>query len=126
MAEVENTSHCALQEWVLTMNNLVALGLFLLAVYGVANAVAVLKTRLVFEFLFGKIPILKDLIKCPPCIAFWVGLACSRWVLSPASGFCQKWWMAMLVDGFTALAGVWLLHLKAERLAGEPGKPLDI
>lgn len=123
---METSGLCALQERVLTMQNLVALVLFLLAVYGVANVVAVLKTRVVFEFLFGKIWILKDLIKCPPCIAFWTGMACSLWLLSPSSSFCPKWWGAMLIDGFGALGAIWLLHLKAERLAGDPAKGLDL
>lgn len=108
------------------MHELVALILFLLAVYGVANAVAILKTRVIFEFLFGKIPVLRELIKCPPCIAFWVGMACSCFLLSPASTFCQKWWGAMLIDGFMAVGAVWLLHLKAERLLSDPGKALDL
>ena len=123
---MENSGLCSLQERVLTMTTLVALILFLLAVYGVANAVVVLKTRKVFEALFGKIPILRDLIKCPPCVAFWVGMACSRWILSPASSFCPKWWTAMLVDGFAAVGAIWLLHLKAERLAEGPAQKLDL
>lgn len=116
----------ALQGWVLTMREIASLALFLLAVFGVANAVAVLKTRLVFEALFGKILILKDLIQCPPCVAFWVGMATSYFLLSPASAFCHKWWAAMLVDGFAALGAVWLLHLKAERLGADPAKALDL
>lgn len=126
VAEVENSGLCSLQERVLTMTILVALIVFLLAVYGVANAVAVLKTRLVFQAIFGKIPILKDLIKCPPCIAFWVGMACSYWLLSPASSVCSKWWGAILLDGFAALSAVWILHLKTERMAGDPAKGLDL
>ncbi len=108
------------------MKDIAALILFFLAVFGVANAVCVLKTRMVFEKLFGKIWILKDLIKCPPCVAFWTGMTCSRYLLSPASSFCPKWWGAMLIDGFGALAAVWLLHLKAERLGADPTKPLDL
>lgn len=121
------TSGCrTLQVWVLLMLTFVSLILFLLACYGVSNAVAVLKTRLIFQAIFGKVPVLRDLIKCPPCIAFWTGLVCSHWVLSPASNFCSKWWGSMLVDGFAACAAVWLLHLKAERLAGDPAKALDL
>lgn len=126
VAEVENSGLCSLQERVLTMTTLVGLALFLLAVYGVANAVVVLKTRKVFEALFGKIPILRDLIKCPPCVAFWVGMACSLWIFSPASMFCPRWWAAMLVDGFAAVGAIWLLHLKAERLAEGPSQKLDL
>jgi hypothetical protein len=126
VAEVEDPGLCALQGWVLTMKEVAAIILFLLAVFGVANAVAVLKTRLVFEALFGRIWILKDLIKCPPCIAFWTGMACSKFLLSPASAWCGKWWAAMLVDGFAALGAVWLLHLKAERLGSDPAKALDL
>lgn len=123
---MENPGLCALQERMLTMLTFVSLALFLLAVYGVANAVVVLKTRVIFERLFGKIWILKDLIKCPPCVAFWVGMACSRFMLSPASTFCPVWWKAMLIDGFAAVGAVWLLHLKAERLSEDPAKALDL
>src|SRR5438445_13655667 len=109
----------ALQVRMLTMDKLVALIVFLLAVYGVANAVCVLKTRLVFQAIFGKVPVLKDLIKCPPCVAFWTGLALSHWFFSPASSFCGTWWKPMILDGFISLGAVWLLHLRAERIAAD-------
>lgn len=108
------------------MREFSALVLFLLAVYGVANAVVVLKTRLVFQRVAGKIWVLRDLIKCPPCVAFWVGIWFSCFYLSPASSFCPQRWVAAIVDGFAGLGAVWLLHLRAERLAADPGKALDL
>jgi hypothetical protein len=108
------------------VRELSALVLFLLAVYGVANAVVVLKTRLVFQKVLGRVWILRDLIQCPPCVGFWVALAFSRLVLSPGSYFCATWWAATIVDGFAGLGAVWLLHLRAERLAADPAKPLEL
>jgi len=108
------------------MREIASIALFSLAVFGVANAVVVLKTRLVFQALFGKIPILRDLIKCPPCVSFWVGMVTSFFVFSPASSFCHHRWASTLVDGFLAVGAVWLLHLKAERLAADPAKPLEL
>lgn len=108
------------------MRELSALVLFLLAVYGVANAIVVLKTRLVFQAVLGKIWIVKDLIQCPPCVGFWVAVVFSRLILSPGSYFCGTWWAATVVDGFSGLGAVWLLHLRAERLAADPQKALDL
>lgn len=105
-----------------------ALALFLLAVYGFANAVAVLK---IGRYLVGtagarkgvgRIPYLGDLFYCPPCLAFWIGMAFSVWMMSPASNFCPIWWKAMLIDGFAASGSIWLFHITAERL----GHGLDI
>lgn len=102
--------------------------IFVMAVYGLANAIAVLKIGRYFlgtvserKFL-GKIPYLGDLFYCPPCLAFWIGLFVSSEVFSPASGFAAVKEYSMVVDGLSASATVYLLHMMAERL----GHGLDI
>jgi hypothetical protein len=102
--------------------------LFLLAVYGLANAIAVLKIGRYFLGTEdkrkgpGRLPYFGDLLYCPPCLAFWFGMACSAWFLSPASLVVPVWWKAMLLDGLAACAVAYLLHVLAERLGhGVPG-----
>lgn len=112
--------------------------IFLFSIYGLANAIAVLK---IGQFIFGQshctqkdcknaghpketrkglgmIPYLGDLFYCPPCLAFWFGMGLARLGVSPAlgSGFMGPWWVAMMIDGLIASGVVWLLHLTAERL----------
>lgn len=108
------------------MRELGALIIFLLSVYGVANAVVVLKTRLVFHAVLGRVWIVKDMILCPPCVGFWTGIVFGRWILSPASFYGCAGIPGLLLDGFSALGAVWLLHLKAERLAASPSTALDL
>lgn len=120
--------------------------LFLLAVFGLANAIATLKIgRWIFgegycdkegckaeghpkekrRFL-GRIPHLGDLFYCAACLAFWIGMAMSYWLMSPASAFCPVKWGATAIDGLAACGATWLLYLKAERLAADPTKKLDL
>ena len=118
------------------MRLLLSLILFLLAVYGLSNTIAVLKIGRYFlgighctekeckapghphdkrKFL-GRIPYLGDLFYCPPCLAFWLGMACSVWLLSPASQVIETQWKAVLVDGLAASGAIYLFHVIAERL----------
>jgi hypothetical protein len=100
----------------------IALFVFLCAVFGLASAIAVLKFGRYFLGTvkarkgIGRIPYVGDLFYCPPCLAFWIGMAMSKWVLSPSSAVVPVWWQAMLCDGLMACGVVWLLHLLAERL----------
>lgn len=110
--------------------------LFSLAIYGLSNAIAVLK---IGQFIFGKrlcklhgcsgprhphcnrkflarIPYVGDLFYCPPCLAFWLGMACSMWIISPASQIIQVPWKAMLLDGLGASGAIYIFHVIAERL----------
>lgn len=91
--------------------------LFFIAVYGLANAIAVLKTRKIAEAIFGKVPVMKDLIKCPPCLAFWIGMAFSYFFFSPSLEFMKNVPSAMVVDGLAASGLTWLIHVTAERIA---------
>lgn len=114
---------------------LVSLILFLFAVYGLSNAIAVLK---IGQYIFGlghctekdckapghprekrkflgRIPYLGDLFYCPPCLAFWIGMAFSLAVFSPASQFTNVQWKAVITDGLAASGMIWLLHAWAMR-----------
>lgn len=114
----------------------IVLFVFLWAVYGLSNAIAVLKIgRFIFgishcskedctstghpkEFrkFLGRIPYLGDLFYCPPCLAFWFGMAASRLGVSPSAFVTDVPWTATIVDGLLASGVVWMLHLAAERL----------
>lgn len=96
---------------------------FVTAVYGLANAIAVLKIGRYFlgtvkerKFL-GKIPYIGDLFYCPPCVAFWIGLFISSQGFSPAASFVRVSEYSMIVDGLSASAIAYLLHMTAERLS---------
>lgn len=116
----------------------VALFIFIAAVHGLATALSVLKIgRYIFgtgycdkkdtecsaakhpfehrKFL-GRIPKFGDLFYCTACLSFWIGMACSWWVLSPAGAVCAVWWQAMVLDGLMACAASWMLYLVAKKL----------
>jgi hypothetical protein len=145
---------------------MLTLAVFLLAVYGLANAIAMLKIGVYFfgdpvdevvlgtgakiswkkladkgEFYevldlrerkwelkklevdrvlarkgLGRIPYIGEMFYCPACLSFWIGMATSVWIVSPAVQVCQVWWKAMLLDGFMACAASWLLHVIAMRM----------
>lgn len=129
------TSRRTLQRRVLTV---LAAAIFVLAVYGLANAIANLKFGRYFfgkercekgeacqvpghpfetrRFL-GRVPFVGDLFYCAPCLAFWFGVMGSLWVLSPAAQLVGVWWKAMILDGLMASGATWLLHVAAEKLA---------
>lgn len=117
------------------MRSLLSLILFLLAVYGLSNAIAVLKIGRYFlgvghctekeckapghphdkrRFL-GRIPYLGDLFYCPPCLGFWIGIAFSVLIFSPASEFTRVQWKSAVTDGLAASGMIWLLHAWAMR-----------
>lgn len=109
------------------MRETAKLVVFVMAVYGLANAIAVLKFGKYFlgtyserKFL-GKIPFLGDLFYCPPCLSFWIGMGFSWAFLSPSSEWVFVWWKAMLVDGLLASAFAYLFHLTSERLGHNLG-----
>ena len=142
---------------------------FLLAVYGLANAIAMLKIGVYFfgdpenqlimadgrkydwkelvdkgdryEVVFangvsntipkgagdrvlrrkglGRIPYVGDMFYCPACLSFWIGMAASEWILSPARQVCPVAWKAQLLDGLAACAASWLLHVISMRLTSD-------
>lgn len=117
------------------MDTLIRFLLVTLAVYGAANAIAVLKAgyplRKFLEIMEiqAKSKVAKGfwnfwrtLFKCPPCLSFWIGMATSVWVMSISHGLVPEWWMAMVMDGFIVCGTSWLLHVTAERI----GHGLDV
>lgn len=140
---------------------MLTLTIFLLAVYGLANAIAMLKigcyifgdptdelvledcTKVAWKSLtdkgdgleivdckgqkrefkkldvarvlrrrgLGRIPYIGELFYCPACLSFWIGIAASFFILSPAAQVCSVQWKAALLDGFAACAASWLLHV---------------
>ncbi|HXX92245.1 MAG TPA: hypothetical protein VEN81_01345 [Planctomycetota bacterium] len=96
--------------------------LFLLAIYGLASALTVLKFGQYFfgtykerKFL-GRVPFFGDIFYCPPCISFYLGMAASVFILSPSRDLVPVWWKAMLLDGLAAVAFSYLAHAAAEKL----------
>ncbi len=113
-----------------------ALVLYVLSVFGLANAIAVLKIGRYFfgrercreencphprhpydlrRFL-GRIPYVGDLFYCTACLGFWIGMAFSKAAYSVSSLLIERPWLATVSDGLIACAGCWLLFLVAERL----------
>ncbi len=105
------------------------LSVFILATYGIGTVVGVLKAG---QFLLQRpldrlsrlrwlvfLKPLAALVRCPPCIALWAGLALSIKGLSP----CLLVWpnvipgIAWGVDAFVAAGATWLLHVSAERIS---------
>lgn len=118
--------------------------IFVLAIFGLATAIAVLKFGQLFFGIghcpkkddeckekghpkelrrgLGRIPYIGDLFYCPPCLAFWFGLTISLGVVSPSRFVISTVWQAAIIDGLLASGAIWLLHLIAERL----GHKLDL
>lgn len=111
--------------------------LFFLSVYGLANAIAVLKIGRYFLGYgycfakdctaldhpldkrrgFGTIPYLGDLLYCPPCISFWWGMLTSIFLISPASLVIQNVFKSAFIDGLAACAMSYLLHVSMEKMS---------
>jgi hypothetical protein len=124
------------------VREILSLVIYALAVYGLANAIAVLKIGRYFfgqgyckaidcvhenhphelRRGLGRIPYAGDVFYCPPCIAFWIGVAGSKWVLSPAAVLVDARWKSILLDGLLASAVTYIAHVVMERT----GKELDL
>lgn len=119
------------------------LALFLLAVYGLATSIAVLKAgklvrtplEALSEIWKGSLlgfpgRLLSALVHCPPCLSFWIGAATSWWVLSPsreiivAQGGPEM--SAVIIDGLAACGASWILHVAAMRMCVGIEKILEI
>lgn len=100
---------------------------FVMAVYGLANAIAVLKFGRYFLGThserkgLGRIPYMGDLFYCPPCLAFWIGIGCSWVLFSPASAWVFVAWKAAIIDGLMVSGFAYVLHLSSERLGHNLG-----
>jgi hypothetical protein len=64
----------------------------------------------------GRIPYVGETFYCPACLSFWIGMAASVWIISPAAQVCQLWWKAMLLDGLMACGTSSLLHAVSMRM----------
>jgi hypothetical protein len=110
--------------------------LFFLSVYGLSNAIAVLK---IGSYFFGRghctdkdcaavdhpkdgrrglgnVPYFGDLLYCPPCISFWWGMVTSRLLISPASLVCTTAVASTVIDGLAACAVSYILHVVMEKV----------
>ncbi len=111
--------------------------LFFLSVYGLANAIAVLKVGRYFlgeGYCYdpactmldhpldkrrgpGTVPYLGDMLYCPPCLSFWIGVGFSLFIVSPAALVVYSRGAAALVDGLAACGMSYLIHVVMERTA---------
>lgn len=118
------------------MHPLLVFLLFILSVYGLANAFTLKIGQFVFgtshcrkkdcaapghpketrKFL-GRVPYLGDLFYCVPCLSFWIGIAASAWLLSPAAEICPVRWKAIVIDGLVATGVSWIFLVWTERQA---------
>lgn len=111
------------------MGPLSKLVLMALAIYGLANAIAVLKAgkpiRFFFEYLHlnTKNSWLKafwsfwhTLFKCPTCLSFWIGMATSYWVVSLMDVLIKERAVWVVADGLVFCATSWILHVVMTRL----------
>ncbi len=64
----------------------------------------------------GRIPYVGEMFYCPACLSFWIGMAASKWIVSPTIQICGVTWKAVLLDGLMACAVSWLLHAVSMRL----------
>ena len=114
------------------MRQLGGLLLFLLSAWGLANAIAVLKVGLPIRKLatmigpfyikdglgaaFEKRSIWMDLLGCPPCLAFWIGLAQSFLAYSPAGWYTDMRVAAVFMDGCACSGVAWGFHVVLESM----------
>jgi len=98
------------------MLTVLALAIFVLAVYGLSNGATVLKARVVTRFLLERIPVVRGIAHCPACFAFWAALAASIFILSPSAKVIESPWGANLADALIGSGTTWLLHAAQERL----------
>ncbi len=121
----------ALQARMLTRAPLVVLFIYLMSVYGLSNAIAVLKAGKVIReplrWLCGLAGpgiwvypwrFLSALVECPACLSFWIGMAMSILVVSPLLSVQPgaNRWAAMVVDGLMACGFSWFVHVTTTRM----------
>lgn len=107
---------------------LFACGLFFLAVYAVANAVAVLKFGKLYVHPWSdKIPVFRFAFRCVACASAWIGVFGSWFLFSPTKTVFDllghfillgdlPLWKAYLVDGAVASAVSYILYSFTEWL----------
>lgn len=95
---------------------MLTLVIFWMAVYGLANAVAILKVGTPVRWITDKIPGISHLFHCPTCLSFWIGMAFSLWILSPCSQVCPSSVKTIVMDGLAASAFSYVAHVTMERV----------
>ena len=96
--------------------------LFLSVVYGCAISIAELKVGKPLRSFLSETPILKDLVRCPPCLSFWIALGVSYFVYSPLSALPLAQWQSMFLEAFAALAFSDTLHVIITKILPEEEK----
>lgn len=91
---------------------------FFLSVYGLANAIAVLKQGVIARGLSWviRLSLFRTMVKCPACVSFWIGAAFSGLIFSPSLSIVGILWKSVLLDALGASAVSYLLHVTAERI----------
>lgn len=97
------------------------LTVFVLAVWGLANAIGVLKVGKPIREFLKDTPVLKDLFRCPACLGFWMGMGASWFVFSPSLScisreFPDPRFAAMVADGLVCSGVNWFLYCVCTRL----------
>jgi hypothetical protein len=98
---------------------------FVFAVWGLANAIGVLKVGHPIREFLKNTPVLKDLFRCPACLGFWMGMAASWFLFSPSlscfpKDFPDSKVAAMVVDGLVCSGANWILYCVCTRLEFVP------
>lgn len=104
---------------------------YLLAVYGAANAVAVLNFGMFYVHPWAsRIPVVRHVVKCVACSAGWIGVLVSLVFFSPtmltlvALSIQLPSWKTALIDGAAASAISYVLYSLTEHW--DPVEPASI
>lgn len=86
---------------------------FILAVYGAAAAITVLRAGAPLRWLVKSSQELSHFLHCPACVGFWIGCAASAFVYAgPALASSTSFnWLLVLVDGLVACGSCWIIHV---------------
>lgn len=113
------------------MEKFYALTVFVLAVWGLANAVTVLDAGKPIRRFLRDVPVLGKMFQCPACLGFWIGMAASWSVFSPSLSCVSKEFpdprvAAMVADGLVCSGVNWILHVLCERLEFVPSGSVSV
>lgn len=94
---------------------------FILAVYGAAAAVTVLRAGAPIRWIGSKLgEEARGFTSCPACVGFWLGCAMSAFVFTgPAlsTNICSGIdWSLVVVDGLLSCGTCWIIHVLLVRL----------
>lgn len=90
---------------------------FILACYGMANALAVLHFGAQFRSIMSRLSSWTGaMAQCPSCLSFWIGMGISVVAISPSSQFIRSSAVSAFIDGLVASAASWIIHIVTERI----------